>query len=99
MVLTSFFRRIAVATCAGLVLSLAGACSKDQAASPTEPVAADANQPANGDSAAVPEYKIQGEPAAESAEPAEAAAPVKKTKHGKAVKSKQVKAKKKAVIK
>ena len=95
MVQVLFFRKIAVAVCAGfaltLTLTLTGACSKDQTASPDEPVAGELNQPASSDPTAVPEYKIQ-EDATGTAEPAEApSAPAKKVK----AKKKQPKAKKK----
>jgi len=96
MVQVLFFRKIAVAVCAGfaltLTLTLASACSKDQTVSPDEPVAGDVNQPASSDPTAVPEYKIQ-ENATGTAEAVEApSAPVKKVK----AKKNQPKAKKKS---
>lgn len=83
MVQASIFRKITMAACAGLALSLLSSCLKDQAASPDEPVAGDVNQPASSDPTAVPEYKIQEDAtgAPEAAEMSEAtSAPVKKVK-------------------
>ncbi len=95
MVQASFFRKIAVVSCAAFALTLAGACSKDQA-TPTEPVAGDVNQPASSDPSAVSEYQIQGE----SAGATEAAAPgsAKKRQGAKTSKAKQVKANKKVPV-
>ena len=95
MVQTSFFRKIAVISFAALVVTLAGACSKDQA-TPSEPVAGDVNQPASSDPSAVSEYQIQGESAGstEAAVPASA----KKRQGAKTSKAKHVKANKKAPV-